>query len=79
MSVQYRQSLSPGTRPLWRPLAVLASLVLVSADGQLDATRLGTFYTDFPIYRSGSGTNVVKVAIGKPGVAAQLTLCKTRP
>ncbi|KAI9638211.1 uncharacterized protein MKK02DRAFT_42599 [Dioszegia hungarica] len=74
MSVQYRQSLSPGTRPLWRPLAVLASLVLVSADGQLDATRLGTFYTDFPIYRSGSGTNVVKVAIGKPGVAAQLTL-----
>lgn len=48
----------------------------IVADAELDSTRIGSYYTNYPISRSGSGSNTVEVRIGTPGAAAQLTLCK---
>lgn len=40
-----------------------------------DTARLGSFYTDIAIYRSGSGNNVVTVGLGDPVQDFNLTLC----
>jgi hypothetical protein len=40
-----------------------------------DTARLGSYYTDIAIYRSGSGNNVVSVGLGDPIQDVNLTLC----
>ena len=40
-----------------------------------DTARLGSYYTDIAIYRSGSGSNVVSVGLGDPVQDFNLTLC----
>lgn len=49
----------------------------VRSDAELDASRNGEYYTEIPIYRSGSGTNVVKVKVGNPATDVQLTVCES--
>ena len=49
---------------------------LVHADAELDRTRTGAWLTDIPIYRSGSGSNVVPVRIGSGDVGVNLTVCE---
>jgi hypothetical protein len=40
-----------------------------------DNARLGSYYTNIAIYRSGSGNNVVSVGLGDPVQDFNLTLC----
>jgi hypothetical protein len=40
-----------------------------------DTARLGSYYTDIAIYRTGSGNNVVSVGLGDPIQDFNLTLC----
>jgi hypothetical protein len=40
-----------------------------------DTARLGSYYTDIAIYRTGSGNNVVSVGLGDPIQDLNLTLC----
>jgi len=60
-------------------LSVLSLLSLVItptlAGPAEDTARLGSFYTDIAIYRSGSGNNVVSVGLGDPVQDFNLTLC----
>jgi hypothetical protein len=53
---------------------LIACSTIVSADKTTDAARLGSFYTTIPLYRSGSGTNVLTVGVGKPAQQVNLTL-----
>lgn len=57
-------------------LLILLTLPLVLGDADLDRFRTVSYYTDYPIYRSGSGSNTVKVLVGKPAAEVQLTLCE---
>jgi hypothetical protein len=59
-------------------LALLLSLSRAAADADLDSSRTGSYYTDYLISRSSSGSNTVKVRVGTPGVDAQLTLCESQ-
>ena len=59
-------------------LAILAlSIHIISAlaGKEEDTARLGTYYTNIAIYRSGSGNNVVSVGLGDPVQDFNLTLC----
>ena len=60
------------------PLPGLAALLFLLsntlADQKEDDARLGQYYTSIPIYRSGSGTNVVQVGLGTPAQEFNLTL-----
>lgn len=60
-------------------LSVLSLLSLVItptlAGPAEDTARLGSYYTDIAIYRSGSGNNVVSVGLGDPVQDFNLTLC----
>lgn len=47
---------------------------LVYAGPEEDADRLGQYYTNVAIYRSGSGNNVVSVGLGDPEQEFNLTL-----
>ncbi|WVR06058.1 hypothetical protein IAU60_003086 [Kwoniella sp. DSM 27419] len=57
------------------PVFLAFCLGAVSAERGVDI-RLGSTYTSMPLYRSGAGTNVVKVKVGTPEVDMQLT-CST--
>lgn len=56
-------------------LAIAVALRLAVAGPNEDDARLGQFYTDITVYRSGSGTNVVSVGLGDPVQDFNLTLC----
>lgn len=58
------------------PLCLLVQALRVRADDREDEARLGSFYTTIPLWRSGSGTNVVNVGIGNPPQDVNLTLSK---
>lgn len=60
-------------------LLLLALLPLVTAGPEEDAARLGQYYTNIAIYRSGSGNNVVTVGVGEPAQEVNLTLCECCP
>jgi hypothetical protein len=55
----------------------LLSLVITStlAGPAEDTARLGSYYTDIAIYRTGSGNNVVSIGFGDPIQDFNLTLC----
>jgi hypothetical protein len=55
----------------------LLSLVITTtiAGPAEDTARLGSYYTDIAIYRTGSGNNVVSVGLGDPIQDFNLTLC----
>lgn len=57
-------------------LPLLALLTIVRAGADEDAARLGQYYTNIAIYRSGSGNNVVTVGLGDPAQEVNLTLCE---
>ncbi|WVF70277.1 hypothetical protein IAT40_005066 [Kwoniella sp. CBS 6097] len=62
---------------LWYSLLLaLSSLITVKADHETDVARLGTEFSSLPLYRSGAGTNVLRVSVGSPGVEMDLT-CST--
>jgi len=56
---------------------LLLSLVITPtlAGPAEDTARLGSYYTDIAIYRSGSGNNVVSIGLGDPVQDFNLTLC----
>lgn len=54
-------------------LVLLLPLALASPEE--DAARLGAYYTNIAIYRTGSGNNVVTVGLGDPEQTLNLTLC----
>lgn len=56
------------------PILLAALLPSALADTNLDASRLGSFYTALPLYRSGAGTNILSVGIGTPETNVNLTL-----
>ncbi len=55
---------------------ILAHLLLSSALAFDDRSRLGTYVTTIPIYRTEGNTNVVTVGVGTPGQSVNLTLCE---
>lgn len=55
---------------------LIALLPAVLAGPEEDAARLGSYYTNIAIYRSGSGNNVVTVGLGQPEQMLNLTLCE---
>lgn len=59
------------------PLLGLLLLVITPtlAGPAEDTVRLGSYYTDITIYRTGSGNNVVSVGLGDPVQDFNLTLC----
>ncbi|OCF37661.1 hypothetical protein I316_00788 [Kwoniella heveanensis BCC8398] len=57
-------------------LLALSSLLPAQADHNTDVARLGTEFSSMPLYRSGAGTNVLRVSVGTPGVEMDLT-CST--
>jgi hypothetical protein len=59
--------------------ALLALLALPQglASPEEDAARLGAYYTNIAIYRTGSGNNVVTVALGDPEQPLNLTICES--
>jgi hypothetical protein len=61
------------------PLVGLLSLAITPtlAGPAEDSARLGSYYTDIAIYRTGSGNNVVSVGLGDPIQDFNLTLCKS--
>jgi hypothetical protein len=57
-------------------LGLISTLITPTLAGQAeDTARLGSYYTDIAIYRSGSGNNVVSVGLGDPVQDFNLTLC----
>jgi hypothetical protein len=57
-------------------LLVLSIHILSALAGpEEDKARLGSYYTNIAIYRSGSGNNVVSVGLGDPVQDFNLTLC----
>lgn len=57
-------------------LILLALLLpLAFASPEEDAARLGAYYTNIAIYRTGSGNNVVTVGLGDPEQTLNLTIC----
>jgi hypothetical protein len=54
----------------------LFSLLVSAVAAQSDASRLGSFYTTLPIYRSGAGTNTVSIGLGAPAQPMNLTVCE---
>jgi hypothetical protein len=59
-------------------LTILLSTTILrcqAASSATDASRLGQYYTSLPLYRSGSGTNVLTVGVGTPAVDVNLTVC----
>ncbi|ORX37386.1 aspartic peptidase domain-containing protein [Kockovaella imperatae] len=61
----------PTCRPLILIFLLLSSYHLTFA---ADRDRLGDFYTSIPLYRSGSGTNVIPVGVGTSPQFVNLTL-----
>ena len=57
--------------------SLIALLAPARADRRTDIARLGEYYTSLPLYRSGSGTNVLPVAIGNPEQQINLTLSES--
>lgn len=58
-------------------LLALLALQPVLASPEEDAARLGSYYTNIAIYRTGSGNNVVTVGLGDPEQSLNLTLCES--
>lgn len=57
-------------------LALFAIMLpLAFASPEEDAARLGAYYTNIAIYRTGSRNNVVTVGLGDPEQTLNLTLC----
>ncbi|WVQ97625.1 hypothetical protein IAU59_004739 [Kwoniella sp. CBS 9459] len=57
-------------------LLTLSTISTTQADRDTDVARLGTELSSMPLYRSGAGTNVLRVSVGTPGVEMDLT-CST--
>jgi hypothetical protein len=58
-------------------LLLLAASLLpraARADSSTDEARLGSFYTSIPLWRSGAGTNILRVGVGTPATNVNLTL-----
>jgi hypothetical protein len=59
-------------------LGILSLVITPTLAGPAeDTARLGSYYTDIAIYRTGSGNNVVSVGLGDPIQDFNLTLCKS--
>lgn len=55
---------------------VLALIFLSHSLAFDDRSRLGTYVTSIPIFRTEGGSNVVTVGVGTPGQELNLTLCE---
>lgn len=57
--------------------ANLAVLILIASQTLAqDRSKLGDFYSNIPLYRTGQGSNVVSVGVGTPEQRFNLTFCE---